>query len=249
MCAYLESTQEDVSAVSFNHRLKRVSQTVVEKSNSLEIVARQAESRKEESKLADDILKAGKELKKLEKEGEPSLLHPVKYSAIGFMAGFFLSCLYLLISFIGKGMVYSSSYMAERFGLTYFGSLNRKEKLFLHEKILSEKLWNKNDAAVFISENVKNRITEGSKVLVMSSGSVCKEDEKAIADCLLKQKMVLSFVQSAQTNSETVGKVKDCDCVILLEKTWTAGRRDVEQSVILAQKFEKPVSGFVTILD
>ncbi len=244
---YLVSVQQSVSDVSYNHQLTK-GDTFVQKSFNEEIATKQIDTKKQFSTLTDELLKSKEELKKLEKE-MPALRHFAKYSAIGFFVGFFLACLYLLVAFIGKGSVYSSAFIAEWFNLTYFGSLNSKEKLFLHEKILNEKLWNKKDAEQFISENIRNRIPEGSRVLVMSSGAINNENAATVLSCLEGQKMVPSLVGNVPTNAESVGSVKNCDCIILLEKTWTARRCDVEQSVLLAEKFDKQIAGFISVLD
>lgn len=248
ICDYYIALSPSISTSYAKHELRQISEISVAKSSSQKIAEEQNKNISRESTLYNNILKSEKDYKELLND-KPVLFHPLKYTVIGFAAGFFLACVYLLIRFLSNSPVYSSSYITEQFDLPYFGSINKKERLALHEKMLNERLWNANDAKVYISENVKNRIASGSKVLVLSSGSIEGDNVKTVADILTEQKMVPFFVELALTNSETVGKVKDCDCMLLLERTWKTKSDDIKQLVSLSKQFEKPVVGFVTVLD
>ena len=117
--------------------------------------------------------------------------------------------------------------------------------------IIGERKYNSEpDAIDFIRSNIKT--TELSKESKVKVAILCSCSEKAVA----KQAMILesviselgckaTLVTDVSVNPESSIVVDGTDAVILLERQWVSQWKLVGVSMDLAERFNKPVVGFV----
>lgn len=174
-----------------------------------------------------------------------------KYAVIGFLAGGFVSLMWIVIVFIAAEPVTRSEDSKARLDAPLLGAVFSENGCFekLSRKAMGEVCWkDKATALRWFEENLDSTVLpDKAKVAVLYSGNNAKalEAVKDVLAVLKKKGYEATFTENAALNPETNAKVQDSDAVLLFEKQWTSKWKDVCACEEIAQRFEKKTAGFV----
>lgn len=182
--------------------------------------------------------------------GKPSY-NIAKYAVIGFLAGGFVSLMWIVVAFVVSEPLTRTEDSKSRLKAPLLGAVFSENGCFetLARKALAEVCWQDKDTALkWFEENLDSSVLpDKAKVAVLYSGKEAKalEASKEVLAVLKKKGYEVSFTENAALNPETNARVQSCDVVLLFEKQWTSKWKDICVCVELAQRFEKKVAGFV----
>lgn len=199
------------------------------------------------SKLTDEQQSIKNIQKKIEEKKEPVMENPgfAKKTVIGCVAGFFLSCLYLLISFLSKDPVVSSYDFESRYGIRFLGNLRIEKKWYrkVSSSILHERTWkDKQQSLDYVKSASKDVIEDKDSVLLITSlkDEICPE----IAKCFGSNTKCLT---NASMNATLLEEVKKYDKIVLVEKSWESRNLNVQVILNSLEQLEKQPSGVVLV--
>ena len=201
-------------------------------------------------KSVKDLEKEVEELENQAKATKPSY-SIAKYAIIGFLAGGFVSLIYIVFAFVVSEPVSRSEDSKIRLKAPLLGAVFSENGCFekLSRKAMGEVCWkDKATALMWFEENLDSTVfPDKAKIAVLYSGCNAKalETAKEVLAVLKKKGYEASFTENASLNPETNSKVQNADAVLLFEKQWTSKWKDVCACEEIAQRFDKKVAGFV----
>jgi len=174
-----------------------------------------------------------------------------KYAVIGFLAGGFISFMWIVIVFVVSEPVTRSEDSRERLKAPLLGALFPEGSCFerLARKTLGEVHWKDRATALrWFEENLDSTVLpDKACVAVLYSGNNARvlEAAKEVLAVLGRKGYEASFIADAALNPETNSKVQSCDAVLFFEKQWVSKWKDVCACEQIAKRFNKIVAGFV----
>ena len=252
MNSFIKDKIPEIKALSYEHTLREISRTQTIKYEKT-IADKQINALNALSEIVKKV-DAAKTEKNNASTQQASVAFSyktvVKWAAIGAVLGAFLYCLYLLIRFISKAPVTSSSEIEERTGLQYLGSYYRKRSwnTKVADSLLNERVFASSDAAAsFAVESVKSILPAKQSVLLVSS---FYKDEKApevaiVMDILKKAGCNATFAGNALVSADFVSELSKTDSVIILEGKWRSQWRNIYSVLQVISRKEKKATGFI----
>ena len=183
----------------------------------------------------------------------PKQFQFVKYAVIGFVFGGFIGLFVMIFAFIRLNPVTNSFVSEKKIGKPFLGALFLCDNLFekISRAIIGERKYSSTtEAADYIKCNTRNTsLTDvsGKSVAILCS---CKSKDvdrqvKTLASILSEFGCKTTLVPDVSVNPESTDVVSSTDAVILLERQWISQWKLVGVSMDLAERFGKPVVGFV----
>lgn len=184
---------------------------------------------------------------------KPSPFHFVRYGIMGFVLGGFFCIIILLFEFLQKNTITQSYSIDKRIGIPFLGALFASCSFFekLARKIIGERKYSSEaDAVEFIRGNIRNTSLKEESVKNVAILCSCKSKDvekqaNTLESVLSEFGCKATLVSDVSVNPESADVVSSTDAVILLERQWVSQWKLVGVSMDLAERFNKPVVGFV----
>ena len=204
------------------------------------------------AEIEKSIIEQTKSLKELEAK-RPSRYHFLKYAVIGFVLGGFLCVQFIILNYIKRNPVANSFYAEKKTRRPFIGALFPKSFLLdkLARAIIGErKYFSESEAIDYIKGNIRNTSLKEDSVKNVAILCSCKSKDvekkvKTIESILSEFGCKATLVTDVSVNPESADVVSSTDAVILLERQWVSQWKLVGVSMDLAERFDKPVVGFV----
>lgn len=202
--------------------------------------------------LDKNLNEQAQSLEKLEAK-PPRLYRFLRYGAIGFIIGGFLSVLVILLLFAIKNPI-TKSFVAEKIsGIHFWGSLYEENGILgrIARRIIGERKFSSEKEAIeFLRGNIRNTSLKDGAIKNMAILCSCKsrfvqKQAKSLESVLSEFGCKSTLVTDVSVNPESADVVSSTDAVILLERQWVSQWKLVGVSMDLAERFNKPVVGFV----
>ena len=198
------------------------------------------------------ILTENQNLKELN-SSRPKQFQFVKYAIIGFIFGGFIGLFVMIFAFIRLNPVTNSFISEKKIGKPFLGALFLSDNLFekIARAIIGERHYLSEPEAVdFIKGNIRNTaLKENSNksvaILCSCKSRDVEKQAKTLASVLSEFGCKTTLVTDVSVNPESADVVSSTDAVILLERQWISQWKLVGVSMDLAERFGKPVVGFV----
>lgn len=202
--------------------------------------------------LDKSITEQTKALNSLERNS-PKALHIMKYAVIGFILGAFIALFIIVLIYVGSNPVTKSFTAEKRTGKPFIGALfeakdifSKVARLFVGER----KFTSESEAIEYIRSNIRNTSLKDDSaknvaILCSCKGKDVEKQAKSLESVLSEFGCKATLVTDVSVNPESADVVSSTDAVILLERQWVSQWKLVGVSMDLAERFNKPVVGFV----
>lgn len=184
---------------------------------------------------------------------QPHPYHFLRFAVIGFVLGGFISVLAFFIRFVQMNFVTRSFTVENKTGKQFLGSFWSSGNIFdkLARRIIGErKFSSESEASEFIKGNIRNTSLKDNAIKNVAILCSCKSKDvekqaKSLESVLSEFCCKATLVTDISVNPESADVVSSTDAVILLERQWVSQWKLVGVSIDLAERFDKPVVGFV----
>ena len=204
------------------------------------------------AKQEKESIQLGKTLRDMEAK-RPSPLHILRFFVLGFVLFGFVSLFIIIVIFVKKYPI-SKSFVADKMiGAPFLGALFAANHFFdkLARGIISErKFASESEAIEYIKGNIRTTSLKDDSVKNVVILCSCKSKDvekqaKTLESILAEFGCKATLVTDVSVNPESADVVSSTDAVILLERQWVSQWKLVGVSMDLAERFDKPVVGFV----
>lgn len=204
----------------------------------------------------DNTKKSLEDLKKPERENGYSIMNVaktvIKWAALGAFGGAFLALVYIFLAYALQGYTESTRRVELVLSLTFLGFASAPKKFWerLASRIVGEKNWKEEqERLAYLKEHLKAYVPKDCKVTLVSTLPVQAEDAavQEIIKAISEQGHAVRFVNRAQQNPDALDAVKDCDGIVLAEKTGVSRWDPLMEQKRLAKQMDKPIFGFISL--
>lgn len=176
----------------------------------------------------------------------------IKYSGIGAVLGAVFGMAWVIITYLFRNRVEISRHLEERTTIPVWGSIAEKKDIFsrIADRILGEKIWKKEDALAWISENVDIYLQSLDGTIALVSTLKIEEENPAVQKLknLLQEKdFSVRFAAGVDQNPAVLAAIRDCNAVVLLERCGVSRWDAIQKAAVMTQELKKTIQGFVLI--
>lgn len=174
--------------------------------------------------------------------GKPN---PVLFAIVGAFLGAFLMVVIACVAHIGSGKVYSARTLKDRTNLRILGRVCGKKRNPIDcwlRKLEGRAVHTQPDAIV---ANIKNRCTEGKKLLVFGAENAAKI--RPLVEQLVAAGVPAKLCAAPAGSAEAIEALPDFDAAVLVETCGESSYDDVIWTVETVEEYEKTLLGCVLI--
>lgn len=175
----------------------------------------------------------------------------VKYMIVGAVLGAFLGCAAVWLIDIFRGTAISSHQIERVTSLSYMGSLSKDKGRFTRcaNKLLKERTWSDSEqAASYLLQQVKSQLTQGEKLLFVSSMEHKEPSAlRRVMEQLQVDGILVSFASVPTRNPESLAALNACDQVVLAETAIRSTLPGISDTISLSRRAGKKVAGFILL--
>lgn len=174
----------------------------------------------------------------------------VKYAVLGAALGCLLSLVWAFVSYLFRNRPETSHQLEEGLSAPFLGSVAKRGGIWdrLADWILGERLWkDEAEALAYISASARLRLPTSGQVLLASTLPLEEEAVRGVVKALEDGGRTVRLVGDAGRSPKTADALRECDCVVLVERPGSTRWDGVTELAALAKGLGKPVSGFVTV--
>lgn len=175
----------------------------------------------------------------------------LKYAVLGAALGIILACFWICCLCVFGSRISSSRQAEQLYQIPFLGSLKIPHNVMerFAASLANERVWrNKDQAIVYLSQQIKSRYQQSGEILVLStlSSKQVKEVE-ALKAALTSGGYTLSVVLDATHNPDSVQAIRKSDAVILAESLDTTRMWEMKDLVSQINSAGKEPLGFVVL--
>lgn len=254
---WLNETQKTIASTTANHRLTVIASSTNSKidydmdhtqKDNLEYVEQfEQELEKYQDKL-DDL-----RVPTLEAYYTTGQLFRVaiKGAILGAVVGFLLACIGVWLWYVLRDGIETTRRAEAVLNVPFFGAAGGCGDVFarMATRFMGDPLWkDAEQAELYIRESVRSRIGAPQRIALLSTMSM--SEDNAAVELVTKVMTELGhdviFADRAEENPKTLSALRECDCVMLIERMERSNCNAMVKTIALAKELGAETVGFFT---
>lgn len=254
---WLNEIQQTIASTTANHRL-----TVIASSTNTKIDYDMDHTQKDNLEYVDQFeQELEKYQDKLDDLRTPSLEAyyttgqlfrvALKGAILGTIVGFLLACVGVWLWYVLRDGIETTRRAEAVLGVPFFGAAGGSGDLFarMATRFMGDPLWkNPEQAELYIRESLKSRIGAPQRIALLSTLPMSADSAgvELVTKVMTELGHSVTFADRAEENPKTLSALRECDCVMLIERMERSNCNAMVQTIALAKELGAETVGFFT---